>query len=221
VSLSKTSLSKVCTLSAFSVCVSIIFGAGTLLRPVPQGLGHSAGTPVLISTAITEPTSELSVPDTAQAVTETTAAKPWPEVTVPNPSDLIADMMAVPQQIEMTANSADPVAASAQSAMQQATFVGVWAPDASSCSLRSFRDGLLPTVINQEGASAGQTFCSFKNQQQVQGGWRMDALCSNKQERWSARVHLSVSGDRLIWRSQRGSQSYARCTSDLRVAQEH
>jgi len=104
---------------------------------------------------------------------------------------------------------------------QQATFVGVWAPDASSCSLRNFKDGLLPTVINLDGAAAGDTFCSFKNQQQTQTGWRIDALCSNKQEQWSTRVHLSMSGNRLIWKSKRGSQAYTRCLTDMRMAQVH
>jgi hypothetical protein len=221
VSLSKTSLSKVCALSAFSVCASVIFGAGTLFRPVPQGIPHSAGTPIVVATPTAEAMSPVSVPDTAQALAEMTVAKPSPQVSVVDPAGLIADMMAVPQQIGMTANDADQVSAPAEPPQQQAMFVGVWAPDASSCSLQSFRDGLLPTVINLEGASAGDTFCSFKNQQQMQTGWRVDALCSNKRERWSARVHLSVNGDRLIWRSQRGSQSYARCTSDLRVAQAH
>jgi len=174
-----------------------------------------------MATLSTEPPSNVRVPDPPQLLAEVTTAQPFPELNVPNPSRLIADMMAVPHQIGITPNATDPVATPTESASPQATFVGVWAPDVSSCSLRDFRDGLLPTVINLEGASAGDTFCSFKKQQQIQAGWRMDALCSNRQEQWSTRVHLSMSGDRLIWRSKRGVQAYTRCSNDVRVAQAH
>jgi hypothetical protein len=219
VSLEQTSLSKVCTLSAFSVCLSIIFGASSLFRP-SQDVPQSANVPLVLAIPNTEPPSQPSVSVTDQAGGEMATPSPWRHVSVPDRSGLIADLMAVPQQIGMTTNNADHLSSPAPSP-QQALFAGVWAPDPSSCSLQSFRDGLLPTVINVEGASAGDTFCSFRNQQEMQTGWRMDALCSNKQQRWSARVHLSVNGDRLTWKSQRGSQSYTRCMSDLRVAQAH
>jgi hypothetical protein len=196
-------LSKLSTVCAFAICFSVIFGAATWLKPVPQETLRSGSAAVVITTLTAEPRFE---------------------VTTPNPAWLVADMIAVSQQMGMTSTApatSDQVAEPAQSHQQQASFVGVWAPDASSCSLQNFRDGLLPTVINVEGASAGDTFCSFKNQQQIQTGWRIDALCSNKQEQWSTRVHLSMSGDRLIWRSKRGSQAYTRCTNDLRIAQVH
>ena len=221
--LQKIWLSKLCTLSAFLVCFSVIFGVGPWFKTVPQEVPHSASAPVVIAMLAAQPPPEVTAPDSSRLDAEMVTAQPWPEVSVPNPSRLLADMMAVPQQIGMitTPNAADQVATPEQPREQQATFVGVWAPDASSCSLQNFRDGLLPTVINVDGASAGDTFCSFKNQQQIQTGWRMDALCSNKQEQWSTRVHLSTSGDRLIWRSKRGSQTYTRCMNDLRMAQVH
>src|SRR5690349_20619426 len=89
-------------------------------------------------------------------------------------------------------------------ATQQDAIVGIWAPDASSCSLQNFKDGLLPTIINRDGASAGDTFCGFHNQRQTDTGWRMDALCTNKQEKWTTHVQLIVKGDRMIWKSKRG-----------------
>jgi len=108
-----------------------------------------------------------------------------------------------------------------ESPTQHDAIVGIWAPDASSCSLQNFKDGLLPTVINRDGASAGDTFCGFRNQRQTDTGWRMDALCTNKQEQWTTHVQLIIKGDRLTWKSKRGSQAYTRCTSGVRMADSH
>jgi len=106
----------------------------------------------------------------------------------------------------------------AGNAQPPASIVGVWAPDASACSARSFRDGFLPTVINPDGAWAGETFCIFRNQRQIPGGWRMIASCSNPTEHWTTEVRLTVNQDRLTWVSKRGTQSYTRCASDFLVA---
>jgi len=145
------------------------------------------------------------------------------EKNTPDPFPFVSEMIAVSDRMGVTLPPTNPDQGSGANAVpnQQATFVGIWAPDASSCSLQNFGDGLLPTVINLDGAAAGDTFCSFRNQQQVQAGWRIDALCSNKQEQWSTRVHLSMSGNRLIWKSKRGSQAYTRCLTDMRMAQVH
>lgn len=100
-----------------------------------------------------------------------------------------------------------------------ATIVGVWAPDASACSLHNFREGLLPTVVNMEGAWAGETFCIFKNQKQTKTGWRVVAHCSNAQEHWTTLVRLTIKGDRLIWASKRGTQAYSRCAPAFLMAE--
>lgn len=98
------------------------------------------------------------------------------------------------------------------------SIVGIWAPDTSSCSLREFRQGLLPTIINTEGAWAGDTFCSFKNQKQTDTGWRVVATCANTTEQWTTPVRLTIKGSRLTWASKRGMQTYTRCTPNLHMA---
>ena len=95
-----------------------------------------------------------------------------------------------------------------RTAPAQATIVGVWAPDASPCTARNFREGFLPTIINTDGAWAGDTFCIFRNQKRTEKGWGVIANCSNSRERWTAQVRLSVKGDRLTWASKRGVQVY-------------
>ncbi len=99
-----------------------------------------------------------------------------------------------------------------------ATIAGVWVPEAGACSGRTFRDGLLPTIINPEGAWAGETFCVFKNARQTETGWRVAATCSNSREHWATDVRLSLKDDRLTWSSKRGTQVYARCAADFMTA---
>jgi hypothetical protein len=106
-------------------------------------------------------------------------------------------------------------------AQPSATIVGIWVPDAGTCSVRNFRDGFLPTVINMDGAWAGETFCVFSNQKQTETGWKVAANCSNSREQWSTQVRLTVKGDRLKWTSKRGSQDYTRCAPDFLLAKAH
>jgi len=99
-----------------------------------------------------------------------------------------------------------------------ATIVGVWAPDSGACSVRNFREGLLPTIINTDGAWAGDSFCIFKNQKQTETGWKVVARCSSSRERWTTDVRLTVKDNRLIWTSKRGTQTYSRCATDFLIA---
>jgi hypothetical protein len=101
---------------------------------------------------------------------------------------------------------------------QSPGIVGIWAPDMNSCSLRDFRQGLLPTIINTDGAWAGGTFCTFTNQKPAETGWRVVATCTNEDEHWTTPVRLTVKGDRLTWTSKRGTQVYRRCAPDFRMA---
>jgi len=103
-------------------------------------------------------------------------------------------------------------------AQPSATIVGIWVPEAGACSVRNFRDGTLPTIINMDGAWAGETFCIFSNQKQTETGWKVLANCSNAREQWSTQVRLTLKGDRLKWTSKRGTQDYTRCAPDFQLA---
>src|SRR5215204_1659744 len=98
------------------------------------------------------------------------------------------------------------------------TYAGMWGADQSACSTRN-RKRLLPTMIDTDGARAGETFCRFKKKQETQSGWNMVANCSNGRERWVANVRLKIQGERLTWSSERGSQAYVRCEPGMIVAQ--
>ena len=98
------------------------------------------------------------------------------------------------------------------------TYAGMWGADQSACSTRN-RKRLLPTMIDTDGARAGETFCRFKKKQETQSGWNVVANCSNGRERWVANVRLKIQGERLTWSSERGSQAYVRCEPGMTVAQ--
>jgi hypothetical protein len=102
--------------------------------------------------------------------------------------------------------------------IKKATIVGVWTPDGDSCSARKLREGVLPAVINAEGAWAGETFCAFKNKEETETGWKVVAKCSSPRERWTANVRLTVHDNRLTWTSKRGTQVYTRCAPDVLMA---
>ena len=94
-----------------------------------------------------------------------------------------------------------------------------WGADASACSVRLNRKGFLPAVINDEGAFAGDTSCAFKSRKQVAGAWQLVAACANARRRWTSHIRLAVTGNRLIWSSQRGLQTYVRCERGPMMAQ--
>jgi hypothetical protein len=95
--------------------------------------------------------------------------------------------------------------------VEEASFVGLWAPNANACSPRSNAAGQLPATINHEGAWAGQVSCAFRNSKRVGDVWHFSAACKGARTRWSSSVRLTVNGDRLTWASRRGVTHYVRC----------
>src|SRR5215813_3287090 len=98
------------------------------------------------------------------------------------------------------------------------SFVGIWAADARACSALD-RSGFLLTVIDTDGARAGETLCAFESKRQTKLGWDVVARCSNSHERWTANVSLSVKVNHLSWKSQRDTETYLRCQREEMMAQ--
>jgi hypothetical protein len=91
-------------------------------------------------------------------------------------------------------------------------FVGTWATSPNGCPKRAKGEEFIPIVIGAQGAKAGDTACQFSDKAPEGEGWKVRAHCSAPGERWTARVQLSLAGNRLNWASERGKQSYVRCT---------
>jgi hypothetical protein len=90
-------------------------------------------------------------------------------------------------------------------------FTGVWAVNEKACTPQVGRGGFLPTIINPQGAWAGETTCAFRSARRDGKGWSFAATCSDVSRSWRSDVHLSVEGKRLTWKSQSGSRTYVRC----------
>jgi len=135
--------------------------------------------------------------------------------TAPVMSEL-PDVLGTP---EAEAAGAPPESPVAKGSEAEPAIAGVWVPDANTCSLRGFRDGLLPTIINNDGAWAGETFCLFKNRKQIASGWQVAADCAGDGKQWNVLVRLTLKGRHLIWESRHGRQVYTRCAPDLRMAE--
>ena len=94
-------------------------------------------------------------------------------------------------------------------------FIGLWAADARACETRSRTENDLLTVVDERGARAEGGNCVFKEQKQLGNSeWEMKAACADGSARWESTVRLSVSGNKLKWSGQRGTQTYVRCTGD-------
>jgi len=230
------------TAGAMLTCAAVVLNVG------PFAIASRSSDPasnmvVQVAPPATPPTYELASSSQPELAAPVLASFEPPESTRDIPESLRALMQPPPfAQVELVAvaaaepdNAADagggidrpdlvPAAVVAQAGPDRAsaegpTVAGVWAPDAGTCSARDFREGMLPTVISQDGAWAGDTFCMFTKRRETENGWTAVAKCSTPHERWTSNVHLTVTDNRLTWTSKRGTQAYTRCRPDMLMAQ--
>lgn len=90
-------------------------------------------------------------------------------------------------------------------------FTGIWAVNERACTPQVGREGFLPTIINAQGAWAGETTCAFGAGQRDGNSWTFPTVCSDPTKKWKSDVHLTVDGRRLTWKSQSGARTYVRC----------
>jgi hypothetical protein len=101
---------------------------------------------------------------------------------------------------------------------ERTRFAGVWAPEASACIPKMNTQGLLPTLISEHGARAGDASCKFKQMVRRSNTWLVSATCSHGRERWDSHLRLFLNKNSLLWSSERGARSYTRCDRDTVVA---
>jgi hypothetical protein len=115
----------------------------------------------------------------------------------------------VPTESQARAPGPEPVETPDTQAADH-SFTGVWAANERACSPQLKRGGYLPTIINAEGAWAGETTCAFKSTKRDGSAFVVSAVCSDPYKSWRSLVRLTVEGGRLTWRSQSGSRTYVR-----------
>jgi hypothetical protein len=224
-------LQRLATAGAILTCIAIVLNVGPFAK-IPK-------IAILPETGSRQPSQtnpEQSVASVSMAVTETDAPKqpdhPRPATEAenvdepsrpsvePGSSVSAVEFASAPSQPAAAVLVAQPPADSPNpDVVKRASIVGVWAPDTGTCSARDFREGMLPAVINTEGAWAGDTLCLFERKKQMEAGWLVVAKCSNPRGHWTANVRLTVDNNRLTWTSKRGTQVYTRCAPDLLMAE--
>ncbi len=239
-------LHRLATAGAMLTCVAVVLNVGPFAKAPKIGslpdsaTGEAAGAITEQSVASTStPRLEIDAPTQSDylqsamgaadvsepirppiesaSISVVEVAHPASQSTAPKEAD--DEIQAEPPRQDLAAAVQPPADDANPDLMKTATIVGVWAPDAGTCSARNFRAGVLPAVINADGAWAGETFCAFKNRKQTETGWRVVAKCSNPREHWTANVRLTVHDNRLTWTSKRGTQIYTRCAPDVLMAE--
>ena len=213
---------------AMLTCIAVVFNVGQFAK-AQKTSGVPSDHPAA-RTVIEQPDVWSSSPRTAENISEplrdliqtasiSVDATPWmsPPATAKDAGE--TDGRPSREHAGLAEPATQPYADQPGSDTKNDVIVGVWAPDAGTCSARNFRDGDLPTVISSDGAWAGETFCMFTKKKQTEAGWRLVAKCSSPRERWTANVRLTVNDSRLTWTSERGSQVYTRCKPDVLTAQ--
>lgn len=208
-------LHRLSAVPALVVCYAVVFNFGPFAKAPQRETAREIPQQSIAATPVAEPPALAdSRPDQPQSST----ASAGRAESIGSADDKVVRTSSQPLDLTLASAPVAPLpnadARTPDGPAQHATIEGIWAPNASSCSLRDLRDGSLATIIGMEGARAGDTYCAFKNQKQTPTGWRVVASCSNSLEHWTADVRLTVKDDHLTWISRRGRQIYTRCAPD-------
>jgi hypothetical protein len=193
---------------ALLICFAIVFNVSPFGKASKWDADRPSMDQPVAMIAISEPQIKM---DTSVARLDVGAMRPEFQPFKPKQREVEVEPRRTAQDLPAPDPATEPRA-------PVAGIAGVWAPQAAECSARDFRDGLLPTIINVDGAWAGETRCSFTDHRQVDTGLDVLAKCSNSREHWTIRVRLSLKHDRLIWTSKRGTQIYTRCPPDFLIS---
>jgi hypothetical protein len=179
----------------------------------------STGTPEIHGGALFDPAPvrfELAV-WTSKLNGQIIAAPQFDQLNLARPVDELRPHPSESQELASHAGSGAMVPSQNDGDAQEVTgsvrpLVGTWGPDERACSKASSeRSGLIPMSISSGVARAGGAVCAFKDVQQNGNRWVAIAQCAAGRKRWTSRVTLVLSGRRLSWASERGSQDYLRC----------
>jgi len=214
-------LHEVGAVAAILICIAIVLDLVPFTRTPTVGISGAGGQAAAVRMQDSNAPKIIARPDVA-------APAPRLSQSPVDAQDFIAPTLVKPARFS-PAEAAPPVSPASidpatkpnpdRGSADKPGIVGVWAPDSGTCSAQDFKDGLLPTVINAEGAWAGETFCLFTKRTEIEGGWRVVAKCSTARQHWTSQVRLTVNNNRLIWASQRGTQAYSRCAPEVLMAQ--
>jgi hypothetical protein len=172
---------------------------------VPPALEPAAAPPApapASSTSETAPTGPGSEPVPPRSTSPAQGAVPEPGDAGPSPA-------AQPASATPQAAASEP---RADAPVQLGPILGTWWADA--CPKPAERRTAVPMVLGEDRARAGAASCTFQKKTQAAGAagaWSIVARCSDGSSSWTAHIRLTLTGKRLSWSSERGTQTYVRC----------
>jgi hypothetical protein len=169
-------------------------------------------TPLQVEAPVTEAAADTP---TVEIVAEAPAPDVGPLIVVAAdlPEPVVVEHTSLverPLPVEEKRVSVAPTTTSAIPALSLRSLAGKWAPHPAACSGNK-RSAFLPLTINERGARAGTSSCSFKRTAQDGNRWVVAATCTDAAVTWNANVRLVLAGSKLTWSSERGAQTYTRC----------
>jgi DNA-binding helix-hairpin-helix protein with protein kinase domain len=97
----------------------------------------------------------------------------------------------------------------ARPARNPPSFVGEWRDEHDMCGNVHYE---APLRITSERAETVAGRCDFDSVEiESEGVWRIRARCSANGDKWQANIQLRVTGQRMVWNSERGRTEYLRC----------
>jgi hypothetical protein len=211
------------SLAIIAILACSVAAMGGYLASISASPHEDAPAPVTVMLATTQP---VPGPSRVEPAAKESVASGEAPGTSPEGSEALASIRGTPSMLlqapmdwassapETSMNPPDSLA----TASVEDSYEGIWAPERRACSPRLNRKRLLPAVINSDGAWAGDTSCSFTSNKRTGNTWSFAAMCSNSRTNWKTTVNLTVTGNRLTWKSARGTQIYVRCEENLQQA---
>jgi hypothetical protein len=93
---------------------------------------------------------------------------------------------------------------------QSADYVGTWASDPAQCRIGQEEENA-PMVMRRDGYDQHEAHCRFASVARKGAAWSVRARCVVEGNKLNVNLTLSVSGDRLTIRDERGPSTYQRC----------
>jgi hypothetical protein len=114
-------------------------------------------------------------------------------------------------RIRLTGLSALAVLNAGDALAQSPGYVGTWASNAKQCAIDQSMQGA-PLILKRNGYDQHEAHCTFTSVTAAGADtWRVRARCSVEGDRQNHTLTLTVKGNRLTLRDERGARTMVRC----------
>lgn len=93
---------------------------------------------------------------------------------------------------------------------KDSSYVGTWASQPAQCKVDQSNEKA-PLIMRSNGYDQHEAHCTFSNVRKKGSTWTARAACSVQGDKQTQDLTLSVAGNRLTIRDQRGARTLTRC----------